>query len=516
MVTPEVAPLLEAQRLSKSYGGTRALSEVSFDLNRGEIHALLGENGAGKSTLIKIVSGSIRADEGTVRLDGRELVGLTPTSALASGIGTVHQELSLIPQLSVVDNIHLGQERLRGGRLLNKAAMLREAREALDRVRLRIDPRRKVAGLSRAEMQLIEIARVLYHESPVLILDEPTASLSHGEADDLFRILVELRAQGIGIVYISHRLAEIRSLADRVTVLRDGEKVDTLALADVSDQRLVELMAGRSLDKLFPHIEARPGATRLRIEGATSHGLQDASIELRAGEIVGVAGLVGGGKSELGRACFGLERLERGHVEIDGTRLRKPSPRAAMAQGLMYYPPDRKTEGLVPTATLAESLSLGPVVTGAVTRRGIVSRRKVAQYNAQAVQALRIKPANQKLGIRWFSGGNQQKALLGRSFAADFGVHVFDEPTVGIDIGAKVDVYEHMKNLVDAGKAVLLISSDTEELLGVAHRIYVVREGHIVADLRGDDRTESNVVNAFFGTSRPEPAAGGGYVDRSA
>ena len=182
----------------------------------------------------------------------------------------------------------------------------------------------------------------------------------------------------------------------------------------------------------------------------------------------------------------------------------------------MYYPPDRKTEGLVPTATLSESLSLGPVVTGAVTRRGIVSRRKVAQYNAQAVQALRIKPANQKLGIRWFSGGNQQKALLGRSFAADFGVHVFDEPTVGIDIGAKVDVYEHMKNLVDAGKAVLLISSDTEELLGVAHRIYVVREGRIVADLRGDDRTESNVVNAFFGTSRPEPAAGGGYVDRSA
>jgi ribose transport system ATP-binding protein len=279
---------------------------------------------------------------------------------------------------------------------------------------------------------------------------------------------------------------------------------------------LVELMAGRSLDKLFPYIEARPGRTRLRIEGATSDGLQDASIEVRAGEIVGVAGLVGGGKSELGRACFGLERLERGHVEIDGTRLKKPIPRAAMEQGLMYYPPDRKTEGLVPTATLAESLSLCPVVTGAVTKHGIVSRRKVAQYNAQAVQALRIKPANQKLGIRWFSGGNQQKALLGRSFAADFGVHVFDEPTVGIDIGAKVDVYEHMKNLVDAGKAVLLISSDTEELLGVAHRIYVVREGRIVADLRGDDRTESNVVNAFFGTSRPQPAAGGGYVDRSA
>ena len=516
MATTESPALLEAQRLSKTYGGARALSSVSFDLHRGEIHALLGENGAGKSTLIKIISGSVGADEGSVRLDGRELVGLTPTSALAEGIGTVHQELSLIPQLSVADNIHLGQERVRTGRILDKKVMLREAREALERVGLRIDPRRKVAGLSRAEMQLIEVARVLYHRSPVLILDEPTASLSHGEAEDLFRILVELRAQGIGIVYISHRLAEIRALADRVTVLRDGEKVDTLRLADVSDQRLVELMAGRSLDQLFPHIVARPGPSRLRVEGATSKGLQDASIEVRAGEIVGVAGLVGGGKSELGRACFGLERLHRGSVQIDGVRLKKPSPRNAMEQGLMYYPPDRKSEGLVPTATLAESLALGPVVTGSVTRHGFVSRRKVEEYNAHAVQALRIKPANQKLGIRWFSGGNQQKALLGRSFAADFGVHVFDEPTVGIDIGAKVDVYEHMKKLVEADKAVLLISSDTEELLGVAHRIYVVRDGRVVADLRGDDRTESNVVNAFFGTSRPQEAAGGGYVDRSA
>ncbi|MEU6137355.1 sugar ABC transporter ATP-binding protein [Nocardioides sp. NPDC047086] len=516
MVTTESPALLEARRLSKTYGGARALSGVSFELDRGEIHALLGENGAGKSTLIKIISGSVRADEGTVRLDGRELVGLTPTNALAEGIGTVHQELSLIPPLSVADNIHLGQERVRAGRILDKKVMLREAREALERVGLRIDPRRKVAGLSRAEMQLIEIARVLYHRSPVLILDEPTASLSHGEAEELFRILVELRAQGIGIVYISHRLAEIRALADRVTVLRDGELVDTLRLADVSDQRLVELMAGRSLDKLFPHIAAQPGPTRLRVKEATSDCLQEASIEVRAGEVVGIAGLVGGGKSELGRACFGLERLDRGSIEIDGVRLMKPSPRKAMEQGLMYYPPDRKSEGLVPTATLAESLALGPVVTGSVTRYGFLSRRKVEEYNAQAVQALRIKPANLKLGIRWFSGGNQQKALLGRSFAADFGVHVFDEPTVGIDIGAKVDVYEHMKKLVEAGKAVLLISSDTEELLGVAHRIYVVSEGRIVADLRGEERTESNVVNAFFGTSRPQEAAGGDYVDRSA
>lgn len=515
MATTVAPPLLEAELLSKSYGGARALNGVSFDLRRGEIHALLGENGAGKSTLIKIISGSVRADAGAVRLDGRELGSLTATDALAAGIGTVHQELSLIPQLSVVDNIHLGQERLRAGRFLDKATMLREARQALQRLGLQINPRRKVAGLSRAEMQLIEIARVLYHRSPVLILDEPTASLSHGETEELFRILVELRAQGIGIVYISHRLAEIRALADRVTVLRDGEKVDTLELATVTDQRLVELMAGRSLDKLFPHINARPGEVRLRVGGATSAGLADASVEVRAGEIVGVAGLVGGGKSELGRACFGLERLERGRVEIDGVRLRKPSPRRAMAQGLMYYPPDRKTEGLVPTATLSEALSLGPVVTGAVTTNGFLSRRAIADYNDHAVQALRIKPANQDLGIRWFSGGNQQKALLGRSFAADFGVHVFDEPTVGIDIGAKVDVYEHMKRLVDAGKAVLLISSDTEELLGVAHRIYVVREGRIVADLRGDDRTETNVVNAFFGTNRPQVAVGGGNVDRS-
>src|SRR5690606_32406954 len=226
MITAQPSALLEASGLSKSYGGARALREVSFDLRAGEIHALLGENGAGKSTLIKIISGSVRPDAGTVRLNGRELSGLTPTSALTEGIGTVHQELSLVPQLSVVDNIHLGRERQRPGGLLDKASMLREAREALDRVGLRIDLRRKVAGLSRAEMQLIEIARVPHHRSPVLLLDEPTASLSYGESEELFRILEELRSEGIGIVYISHRLAEIRALADRVTVLRDGEKVD--------------------------------------------------------------------------------------------------------------------------------------------------------------------------------------------------------------------------------------------------------------------------------------------------
>ncbi len=510
MITAQPSALLEASGLSKSYGGARALREVSFDLRAGEIHALLGENGAGKSTLIKIISGSVRPDAGTVRLNGRELSGLTPTSALTEGIGTVHQELSLVPQLSVVDNIHLGRERQRPGGLLDKASMLREAREALDRVGLRIDLRRKVAGLSRAEMQLIEIARVLHHRSPVLILDEPTASLSYGESEELFRILEELRAEGIGIVYISHRLAEIRALADRVTVLRDGEKVDTLGLVGVSDERLVELMAGRSLDKLFPSIHTSAGATRLRVVNARSAALRDADITVAAGEVVGVAGLVGDGKSELGRACFGLERLEEGYVEIDGQRLTKPSPRRAMARGLIYYPPDRKSEGLVPTATLAESLSLGPVVTGVVTRRGFLSRRKVRSYNDDVVQALRIRPPNLKLGIRWFSGGNQQKALLARSFASDFGVHVFDEPTVGIDVGAKVDVYEHMKRLAEAGKAVLVISSDTEELLGIAQRIYVVREGRVVADLRGEDRTETNVVNAFFGTSRPQMAVGGG------
>jgi ribose transport system ATP-binding protein len=493
----EEGVVLRAERITKSYAGARALDQVSFDLRRGEIHALLGENGAGKSTLIKVISGSVRPDRGTIRIAGRAVGVLTPTSAVALGVGTVFQELSLVPQLTIAENIHLGREQRRMG-LLDKREMLAGASEALERIGVDLDPRTRVAGLSRAQMQLVEIARVLHRESAILILDEPTASLSMGESARLFEILESLRLRGIGIIYISHRLAEIKALADRVTVLRDGRKIGTVGTEGVTDDTLVEMMAGRSLDQLFPTVATEPGRVRLRASGLSNDVLDGVSFDVAAGEIVGIAGLVGSGKSEIGRVCFGLDTLRAGTLEVDGTPLHKPSPTRSMDQGLIYYPADRHAEGLVRTGTLAENITLAPVAAGSMSRFGFVDRQAGTSRIQQVVDALAIRPADPGRSILGFSGGNQQKALLARSFARDFGVHVFDEPTVGIDIGAKADVYTHMKRLCEAGAAVVLISSDAEEILGMSHRIYVVREGRIVADLRGDDKTEENVVRAFF------------------
>ncbi|MEV1290433.1 sugar ABC transporter ATP-binding protein [Micromonospora sp. NPDC049679] len=511
MTHHEEGVVLRAERITKRYLGVKALDQVSFDLRRGEIHALLGENGAGKSTLIKTISGSVRQDEGTISINGQQLGALTPTTAAAHGVGTVFQEMSLVRALSVAENIFLGHEQRRMG-LLDKRRMLAGATEALERIGVELDPRTPVAGLSRAQMQLVEIARVLHRSSDILILDEPTASLSLGETRRLFEILTGLRERGIGIIYISHRLAEIKELANRVTVLRDGQKIGTIAAAGVTDDTLVEMMSGRTLEKLYPRTEARPGKVRLRVSGLTGPLLRDVSFEVAAGEIVGLAGLVGSGKSEIGRACFGLEPVSGGSVEIDGRALPKPNPKRAMRQGMIYYPADRHQEGLVTTGTLRENITLPSIAAGTMSRFGVVNRREGAARTNRVIDALSIKPADPGRSILGFSGGNQQKALLARSFAKSFPVHVFDEPTVGIDIGAKTDVYEYMNRLCEEGAAVVLISSDTEEILGMSHRIYAVRDGQVVADLRGDELTEANVVRAFFGSR--EPSVTSGSVDR--
>jgi ribose transport system ATP-binding protein len=501
-VDTEHEPVLQVSGLSKAYGGARALDDVSFDLRAGEIHALLGENGAGKSTLIKSISGSVRPDAGSIRIGGEVAASLTPSAATLLGVGTVFQELSLVPQLTIAQNIYLGQEPTRGV-LLDKRTMVSGARDALGRIGVDLDPRRKVAGLSRAQMQLVEIARVLHRESRVLILDEPTASLSSGEADRLFAILRQLRDQGIGVIYISHRLAEVKQLADRITVLRDGKFIATLDRVDVADDELVRLMAGRSLDQMFATVRREPGEIRLQVSGLCGPSLHDIAISARAGEIVGIAGLVGSGKSEIGRACFGLEPISSGSVEVDGQVLGKLTPASVMRRGLIYYPSDRHAEGLVRTASLGENITLAPVATGMMSRLGLVSRRAGTARQQQAIESLGIKGRADR-SIMELSGGNQQKALLARSFARDFAVHVFDEPTVGIDVGAKADVYAHMRTLCEDGAAVVMISSDTEEVLGMCHRTYIIREGRLVAELSGDDLTESNVVSAFFHTPENE------------
>jgi ribose transport system ATP-binding protein len=497
MTSPTRDVVLQADGITKRYGGVAAIDRVSFDLRRGEVHALLGENGAGKSTLIKVLSGSVRRDEGTVVIRGQEVGDLTPTSAVTHGVSTVFQELALVRKLTVADNLFLGRELRRGG-VRDKKRMHHEAREALERIGVDMDPRRTLEGFSRAQLQLIEIARALHRRSPILILDEPTASLSAGESHRLFEVIGRLKAEGVGIVYISHRLAEVRELADRVTVLRDGRWAGTRDAKDVSNDELVELMTGRTLEELFPDVPRNAGPVRLRVDGLSSAMLRDVSLTVHAGEVVALAGLVGSGKSEIGRACFGLEKLTGGAITIDGEPLSTPTPRSAMDRGLVYYPADRHREGLVTTATLGENIILSSLVAGTVNRFGIVSRPRRESRIQQVIEQLSIKPAQPQRRLLGFSGGNQQKALLARAFARDFAVHVFDEPTVGIDVGAKLDVYQHIKRLCASGAAVLLISSDMEEVIGLAHRVYAIREGRVVADLRGRAVTENNIVRAFF------------------
>jgi ribose transport system ATP-binding protein len=492
--------ILSARDVTKRYGGATALDGASLTLRRGEVHALLGENGAGKSTLIKILSGSIQPDSGSIILQGQEVQHLSPTSAADLGVSTVFQELSLVPTMTLTQNLFLGRELRRGGRL-DKREMDAVTRRALARVGLQIDPKTPASGLSRAHLQLVEIARALERGAPILILDEPTASISAGETRRLFEILRGLRADGVAIVYITHRLKEVRELADRVTVLRDGRNVGTAEAAGMDDGALVQMMTGRSLKEVFPPVERRPDKVRLRMQGVSSDVLKDVSLEVAGGEIVGIAGLVGSGKSEIARAAFGLHHHAQGEIEINGSVVSRLTPRVAMQNGLIYYPADRLREGLVRTTSLEGNVALPAITVGRLARWGLVSRKRRAQVAKDAVERLAIRPADPGRSIMGFSGGNQQKALLARSFARDFEVHLFDEPTVGIDVGAKVEVYRHIKRLSDSGAAVVVVSSDMEEVVGLAHRLYVVREGEVVAHLTGTEVTEERILSAFFGAS---------------
>jgi ribose transport system ATP-binding protein len=503
-------PTITLSGISKNYGAVAALTDVSIEVLPGEVHALLGENGAGKSTLMGVASGTTKPDTGTIEVLGEVVDELTPALASSLGIAIVHQHPAVLPDMTVAENILVA---VPGEHLEFAGGATASMRRLLDDVGLTVHLEDRVDGLSLAQKHLLELAKALALRPKLLILDEPTAPLGQDSVDLLFDRVRSAARAGTAIVYITHRMAEVRELADRVTVLRDGRWAGTRETTGVSDDELVELMTGRTLDELFPDVPRNAGEVRLRLSEVTSKTLDDVSLDVRAGEIVALAGLVGSGKSEIGRACFGLEKLTGGRIEIDGAPLTAPTPRAAMDQGLVYYPADRHREGLVTTATLGENIVLSSLVAGTVNRFGIVSRPRRASRVQEVVQQLSIKPAQPSRRVLGFSGGNQQKALLARAFARDFAVHVFDEPTVGIDVGAKLDVYQHIKRLCASGAAVLLISSDMEEVIGLAHRVYAVREGRVVADLRGRDVTEHNIVRAFFDSipagATPSPVSAG-------
>ncbi|MFI9595901.1 sugar ABC transporter ATP-binding protein [Nonomuraea sp. NPDC052265] len=485
------AEILKAEGLRKVFPGVVALDGVDLSLRGGEVHVLLGENGAGKSTLIKILSGAYRPDGGRVTVDGQPVDIRTAGDAQGLGIATIYQEFNLVPQLTVAENLALGRPPRRFG-LVDKKRMERQARALLDRVGVDVDPATPIARLGIARMQMVEIAKALALDARVLIMDEPTAVLTSGEVAKLFTIVRQLRDEGVSIVFITHHLEEIAEIGDRVTVLRDGRSVTEIP-ADTPQDELVRLMVGRPIDQQFPRRAAERGEALLKVSGLGRRGVfDDVSFEVRAGEVVGVAGLVGAGRTEVVRAVFGADRYDAGEVVVRGRRLTPGDVHAAMEAGLGLVPEDRKGQGLVLGADVAENLGL--VTMRAATRAGFVDRAGQRKAAGKVAEQLGIRMTGLDQEVRTLSGGNQQKVVIGKWLVADAGVLILDEPTRGIDVGAKVEIYQLINALTASGHAVLMISSDLPEVLGMSDRILVMARGRLVGELPAAGATQDDVM----------------------
>ncbi len=496
-------PLLEAREIGKRFPGVVALERVSLELFPGEILAVVGENGAGKSTLMKILSGALQPDEGTILLDGRPVRFANPRQALAHGIGIIYQELSVIDALSVGENVFLGRlpERPGAPGTVDWPRLWREASRVLERVGAPFDPRTPVRALSVAQKQLVEIARALSQDVRVLILDEPTSSLSLQETERLFEILRGLRAQGVAVIYISHRLEEVFALADRVTVLRDGRVVGTLPIGEATRDGLIRMMVGRDLSAYYREVRSSPGPARLEVRNLVRSGvLHGVSLTVRAGEIVGLAGLVGAGRTELARCLCGVDPIDAGEIWVDGQRVTIRSPQDAVRQGIVLVPEDRKQQGLVLVLSVRENIALS--VLRHLARFGFPSRQRERSLAQAFVDRLRIRTPSLEQRVLNLSGGNQQKVVLARALATQPKVLILDEPTRGIDVGAKAEVHALVAELAESGMAILLISSELPEVLSMSHRVLVMSGGRIVAEFSREEATEERVLAAATGHSR--------------
>jgi ribose transport system ATP-binding protein len=501
---PAGDPVLEVAGVNKNFAGVHALRDVDFALRGGEVHALIGENGAGKSTLIKVMTGVYRPDTGTVRLTGRDRDFRNPLEVQAAGISTIYQEVNLVPLMSVARNLYLGREPRRFG-LVDIGRMNRQATEVLGRYGVHVDVTRPLRTLGLGAQQMVALARAVQIDARVVIMDEPTSSLERREVDTLFTVIRRLKEQGIAVVYVSHRLDELYAVCDRVTVMRDGAVVHTGDIAELERLRLVSLMLGREMATVRDkgatafetgrrdHHEGRPA---LRATGLTvRHRVHDVSVDIQPGEVVGLGGLLGAGRSETAKAIVGALGTESGTVEVDGRQLRRRSPAASIRAGVVMLPEDRKAEGIIPSLSVRENISLAALPR--LSRAGVVSRAKQDKVVDFFMKRLRIKASGPDQRVGDLSGGNQQKVLLARWLCLNPKVLLLDEPTRGIDVGAKAEVQALIDELAGQGLGVLLISSDLEELIEGSDRVVILKDGQVVGHLAGEEVTEEGLLDAL-------------------
>ncbi|MGD3106330.1 sugar ABC transporter ATP-binding protein [Streptomyces sp. YGL11-2] len=527
--------LLRVEGVTKSFPGVRALDGVDLSLRTGEVHVLLGENGAGKSTLIKMLSGAHRPDSGRILADGgpdgsydglHEVRIRSAQDAERLGIATIYQEFNLVPGLTVAENIFLGRQPRTALGLVDRKTMRARAAELLRRVRLDVSPNAPVAELGIARLQMVEIAKALSLNARVLIMDEPTAVLTSEEVETLFGIVRELRSSGVGIIFITHHLDEIGALGDRVTVLRDGRSVDEVP-AGTDEDELIRLMVGRDIAEQYPRRrpdQEEPGTSLLRVRGLTRYGakgpdgaparpvFEGVDFDIRAGEVVGLAGLVGAGRTEVARAIFGVDRYDAGTVEVAGTELVRGDVRAAMRAGLGLVPEDRKGQGLVLDASLQDNLTLARLDRD--TRGGLVDRRGQRREAAAVAGRLKVRMSGLGQHARTLSGGNQQKIVIGKWLLTETRLLILDEPTRGIDVGAKVEIYQIVNELTAAGCAVLMISSDLPEVLGMSDRVLVMAQGRLTGELPAEEATQDAVMELAL--QSPHGAPDGRNTNESA
>ncbi|WP_434740616.1 sugar ABC transporter ATP-binding protein [Micromonospora sp. SH-82] len=491
-------PVLALEGVDKSFGAVAALRDARLELFAGEAHALVGENGAGKSTLVKILAGVHGPDAGRMLLDGEPVVFTGPADARAAGVAVIYQEPTLFPDLSVAENIFMGRQPRRGLRRIDTAAMRTRTDELFTRLGVRIDPARPARGLSIADQQLVEIAKALSFDARVLVMDEPTAALSGVEVERLFAVARALRENGAAILFISHRFDEVFALCQRVTVMRDGRWIATDEIGGLTVDGVVRTMVGRDVSALYPKTETTPGEVRLQVRGLTRHGyFDDVSFTVRAGEIVALAGLVGAGRSEVARAIFGVDRYDAGEVSVDGGTLRPGDPPAAIAAGLALVPEDRRQQGLVMELSIERNTTLPR--RWALSRLGLLFGGTERRSAADWTRRLQVKAARNSDPVSTLSGGNQQKVVLAKWLSTDPRVLVVDEPTRGIDVGTKAEVHRLLSQLAAEGLAVLMISSELPEVLGMADRVLVMHEGRLVAEIPRDRADEESVMFAATG-----------------